>query len=67
MTTLLESICYLTKEVIKGDVSNYFIVCSVDHVSNCLIVGASLSEPHINVKFVRFVCLSVCLVLSVRS
>ena len=23
------------------------------------IFGASLSEPHINVKFVRFVCLSV--------
>ena len=25
------------------------------------IIGASLSEPHINVKFVRSVCLSVCL------
>ena len=42
MTTLLESICYLTKEVIKGDVSNYFIVCSVDHVSNSLIVILSM-------------------------
>ena len=45
MSTLLESICYLTKEVIKGDVSYYFIVCSLDHVSNSLI-GVSLSEPH---------------------
>ena len=26
-----------------------------------LIIGASLSEPHINVKFVRLVCLSVFL------
>ena len=26
-----------------------------------MIIGVSLSEPHINVKFVRFVCLSVCL------
>ena len=25
-----------------------------------LLIGASLSEPHINVKFVQFVCLSVC-------
>ena len=29
------------------------------------LVRASLSEPHINVKFVRSVCLSVC--LSIRS
>ena len=29
------------------------------------IIGASLSEPHINVKFVRLVCLSFC--LSVRT
>ena len=33
------------------------------------LIGASLSEPHINVKFVRLVCLSVCLsfCLSVRT
>ena len=33
------------------------------------MIGASLSEPHINVKFVRSVCLSVCLsvFLSVRT
>ena len=33
------------------------------------MIGASLSEPHINVKFVRLVCLSVCLsfCLSVRT
>ena len=32
-------------------------------------IGASLSEPHINVKFVRLVCLSICLsfCLSVRT
>ena len=27
-------------------------------VSALVLVGASLSEPHINVKFVRLVCLS---------
>ena len=31
----------------------------------CNIVGASLSKPYINVKFVRLVCLSIC--LSVRT
>ena len=30
-----------------------------------IFIGASLSEPHINVKFVRLVCLSVF--LSVRT
>ena len=34
--------------------------------NECLwLIGASLSEPHINVKFVRLVCLSVF--LSVRT
>ena len=36
------------------------IIISLVSYCSCDVVGASLSEPHINVKFVRLICLSVC-------
>ena len=39
--------------------------CAKYQDANIIVIGASLSEPHIYVKYVNSVCLSVC--LSVRT
>ena len=50
------------------EISTIAVYCiAMAHRTLCVFIGVSLTEPHIYIKYVNSVCLSVCLSLSFLS